>query len=266
MHTIRVILGGLAALLLALAPQLAKAQDFPTRPIRIVVAFPPGGPTDFVGRLVADKMSSILGQRVYIDNKPGANGTLGGGDVAKSDPDGYSLFLTTSGAVTVSPHMMAKMPFDTFRDFAPVAMVTTVHEVLVVSPKLGVKNVKELVAARQAKTRRRHLRIDRCGLAAASRPVAARRRRRREIPPRTLSGRRTGADRSARRSGASGRARYSGGDLANPGWQSGADRHRRRQARRRAARRADACRTGLSPIPTRRTGMRCWRRQRHRSR
>ena len=141
----RVVLASLAALLLLLGPQFAKAQDFPTRPVRIVVAFPPGGPTDFVGRLVADKMTKLLGQRVYIDNKPGANGTLGGGDVAKSDPDGYSLFLTTSGAVTVSPHMMAKMPFDTFRDFAPVALVTTVNEVLVVSPKLGVKNVKELV-------------------------------------------------------------------------------------------------------------------------
>ena len=145
MHKIRVVLAGLAALLLLLGPQFARAQDFPTRPVRIVVAFPPGGPTDFVGRLVADKMTKLLGQRVYIDNKPGANGTLGGGDVAKSDPDGYSLFLTTSGAVTVSPHMMAKMPFDTFRDFAPVALVTTVNEVLVVSPKLGVKNVKELI-------------------------------------------------------------------------------------------------------------------------
>jgi tripartite-type tricarboxylate transporter receptor subunit TctC len=144
-HKIRVVLASLAALLLLLGPQFAKAQDFPTRPVRIVVAFPPGGPTDFVGRLVADKMTKLLGQRVYIDNKPGANGTLGGGDVAKSDADGYSLFLTTSGAVTVSPHMMAKMPFDTFRDFAPVALVTTVNEVLVVSPKLGVKNVKELI-------------------------------------------------------------------------------------------------------------------------
>jgi len=150
-HKIRALLAGMAALLLALAPHFAKAQEFPSRPIRIVVAFPPGGPTDFVGRLIADKMTGLLGQRVYIDNKPGANGTLGGGDVAKSDPDGYSLFLTTSGAVTVSPHIMAKMPFDTFRDFAPVALVTKVSEVLVVSPKLGVKNVKELVALAKEK-------------------------------------------------------------------------------------------------------------------
>jgi tripartite-type tricarboxylate transporter receptor subunit TctC len=150
-HKIRMSLAGIALLLVVLAPQFAKAQDFPTRPIRIVVAFPPGGPTDFVGRLVADKMTGLLGQRVYIDNKPGANGTLGGGDVAKSEPDGYSLFLTTSGAVTVSPHLMAKMPFDTFRDFAPVALVTKVSEVLVVSPKLGVKNAKELVALAKQK-------------------------------------------------------------------------------------------------------------------
>ncbi len=151
MRIIRTIVIGLAAVLALAAPHFAKAQDFPTRPVRIVVAFPPGGPTDFVGRIIADKMTALLGQRVYIDNKAGANGTLGGANVAKSDPDGYSLFLTTSGAVTVSPHIMPKMPFDTFRDFAPVALVTTVHEVLVVSPQLGVKNVKDLVALAKKK-------------------------------------------------------------------------------------------------------------------
>ncbi len=96
-----------------------------------------------------------------IDNKPGANGTLGGDDVAKSDPDGYSLFLTTAGAVTVSPHIMPNMPFDPLRDFAPVALVTKVTEVLVVSPKLGIKTVKDLVALAKAKARRRNLRLDR---------------------------------------------------------------------------------------------------------
>ena len=147
----RSLLIGAAALFAALAPQFAQADDFPSRPIRIVVAFPPGGPTDFVGRLVAAKITELLGQRVYIDNKPGANGTLGGSDIAKSDPDGYSLFLTTSGAVTVSPHIMPNMPFDTFRDFAPVALVTTVSEVLAVSPKLGVKTAKDLIALAKQK-------------------------------------------------------------------------------------------------------------------
>jgi tripartite-type tricarboxylate transporter receptor subunit TctC len=124
----------------------AQAQDFPNRPIHIVIAFPPGGPTDFVGRVVADKMKATLGQTVIIDNKPGANGTLGGEFVAKSDPDGYTLFLTTAGAVTVSPHIMADIHYDPLKDFAPVALVTKVTEVLVVTPKFGIKSVKELVA------------------------------------------------------------------------------------------------------------------------
>jgi tripartite-type tricarboxylate transporter receptor subunit TctC len=124
----------------------AQADDFPSRPVHIVIAFPPGGPTDFVGRVVAEKMKDALGQTVVIDNKPGANGTLGGEFVAKSDPDGYTLFLTTAGAVTVSPHIMPDIHYDALRDFAPVALVTTVTEVLVVNPKSGIKTVKELVA------------------------------------------------------------------------------------------------------------------------
>ena len=102
----RKITGLLVCAALALAgAQAAQAQDYPTRPVRVVIAFPPGGPTDFVGRLVTDKMSAALGQRVYIENKPGAAGTVGADNVAKADPDGYSLFLTTSGAVTVAPHI-----------------------------------------------------------------------------------------------------------------------------------------------------------------
>src|SRR5580700_4227964 len=130
----------------------AQAQDnYPTRPVRVVIAFPPGGPTDFVGRLVTDKMSAALGQRVYIENRPGAAGTVGADNVAKADPDGYSLFLTTSGAVTIAPHIQASVPYDPLRDFAPVALVTKVTEVLVVTPKLGIKTVKELIALAKEK-------------------------------------------------------------------------------------------------------------------
>jgi len=148
---------GAAALLALVAAQcagmarFAHAQDFPTRPIRVVIAFPPGGPTDFVGRLVADKMSALFGQRVYIENKPGANGTVGADTIAKSDPDGYSLFLTTAGAVTISPHIMANIPYDSLRDFAPIAEVVTNTTVLVVSPKMGVKTATELVALAKQK-------------------------------------------------------------------------------------------------------------------
>jgi len=138
-----------AALALAAAPA-AQAQDYPTRPVRVVIAFPPGGPTDFVGRLVTDKMSAALGQRVYIENRAGAAGTVGADNVAKADPDGYSLFLTTSGAVTIAPHIQS-VPYDPLRDFAPVALVTKVTEVLVVTPKLGIKTVKELVALAKEK-------------------------------------------------------------------------------------------------------------------
>jgi tripartite-type tricarboxylate transporter receptor subunit TctC len=151
MEKLRYAAAVMGAVLTLAATPAAYAQDYPTRPLRIVVAFPPGGPTDFVGRIVAEKMTSLLGQRVYIDNKPGANGTMGGGDVAKSDPDGYSLFLTTAGAVTVSPHILSNMPFDTLKDFAPVALVTKVTEVMVVKPGLGVKSVKDLVALAKAK-------------------------------------------------------------------------------------------------------------------
>jgi len=140
-----------AALAAAGAPAAQAQDNYPTRPVRVVIAFPPGGPTDFVGRLVTDKMSAELGQRVYIENRPGAAGTVGADNVAKADPDGYSLFLTTSGAVTIAPHIQANVPYDPLRDFAPVALVTKVTEVLVVTPKLGIKTVKELIALAKEK-------------------------------------------------------------------------------------------------------------------
>jgi len=148
---VRNILLAAATVLAVAAPQITNAQDFPSRPIRVVVAFPPGGPTDFIGRLITDKMSALLGQRVYIENRAGANGTVGADNVAKSEPDGYSLFLTTAGAVAMSPHIMASIPYEALRDFAPVAEVVTNTTLLVVSPKMGVKTAKELVALAKQK-------------------------------------------------------------------------------------------------------------------
>ena len=141
----KLFIAATAALAVAGAPAAQAQDNYPTRPVRVVIAFPPGGPTDFVGRLVTDKMSAELGQRVYIENRAGAAGTVGADNVAKADPDGYSLFLTTSGAVTIAPHIQS-VPYDPLRDFAPVALVTKVTEVLVVTPKLGIKSVKELIA------------------------------------------------------------------------------------------------------------------------
>ena len=99
-------------MLLAAAAPAAQAQDLPNKPIHMVIAFPAGGPTDFVGRLVADKVKDILGRTIIIENKAGANGALGADYVAKSEPDGTTLFLTTLGAVGVTPHMRSDLPYN----------------------------------------------------------------------------------------------------------------------------------------------------------
>ena len=131
-----------AALLVAGTATAAQAQDFPTRPIRMVIAFPPGGPTDFVGRLVAEKMKDLLGQPVIIENKAGANGAIGADFVAKAEPDGHTIFLTTVGAVAITPGMRNDLPYDPVRDFAPVSLVvrnTTVQT--------EVRSTEEAIAA-----------------------------------------------------------------------------------------------------------------------
>ena len=100
-----------------LAAADARAQDFPSRVIRVVVAFPAGGPTDFVARILADRLKPPLGQNVIVENRPGANGAIGADYVAKGEADGHLLFLTTVGAVAVTPHL-SKPNYDTLRDFA----------------------------------------------------------------------------------------------------------------------------------------------------
>lgn len=139
-----------AALLLAATATAIQAQDFPTRPIRMVIAFPPGGPTDFVGRLVAEKMKDLLGQPVIIENKAGANGAIGADFVAKAEPDGHTIFLTTVGAVAITPGMRNDLPYDTMRDFAPVSLVVRNTTVLVVKPDHPAKDAKVLAASAQA--------------------------------------------------------------------------------------------------------------------
>jgi tripartite-type tricarboxylate transporter receptor subunit TctC len=135
-----------AVLVLLGSANFASAQDYPSRTVRIVVAFPAGGPTDFVGRVLADKLKSLLGQSVIIENKPGANAAIGADYVAKSEPDGYTLFLTTAGAVVINPHMRADLPYDPVKDFAPVTLVVNTMEVLVVRTDTPIKSAVELVA------------------------------------------------------------------------------------------------------------------------
>jgi tripartite-type tricarboxylate transporter receptor subunit TctC len=129
----------------------AGAQDFPARPIKLVIAFPAGGPTDFVGRLLSDKLKELLGQTVIIENKAGASGTLGADYVAKAEPDGYTLFLTTVGAVAITPNMRTDMPYDPIKDFAPVTQVVRNTTVLVVRADSPIGSAKDLAALAREK-------------------------------------------------------------------------------------------------------------------
>ncbi|TMH43523.1 MAG: tripartite tricarboxylate transporter substrate binding protein, partial [Betaproteobacteria bacterium] len=123
----------------------AAAQDYPNRPVRIVIPLSPGGTTDVPGRIIAQKLSESLGQQFFVENRAGAGGTIGSDYVAKAKPDGYTLLLTASPFV-IAPHVYKTMPYDTLADFAPVIRIATGPYVLVVHPSLGVNSVKELIA------------------------------------------------------------------------------------------------------------------------
>jgi tripartite-type tricarboxylate transporter receptor subunit TctC len=140
-----------ARLLVALAALLTaavagEAQDLPSRPVRLVVAFPPGGPTDFVARLLAEKLKTLIGRTVIIENRAGANGAIGAEYVARAEADGSTLFLTTVGAVAVTPHLVAKVAYDPIRDFAPITLVVRNTTVLVVKPDMPVASARDLAA------------------------------------------------------------------------------------------------------------------------
>jgi tripartite-type tricarboxylate transporter receptor subunit TctC len=128
----------------------AYAQAYPVKPIRMVVPFAPGGGTDVIARYVAAGMTEGMGRQVVVDNRAGANGIVGTEIVARSAPDGYTL-LFVSSPHSVNPSLYQKLPYDTLRDFAPVAMVALSPYVLVVHPSLPVKNVKDLIALAKAK-------------------------------------------------------------------------------------------------------------------
>jgi tripartite-type tricarboxylate transporter receptor subunit TctC len=129
----------------------ANAQDYPNKPIRFVVPFPPGGPSDIIVRVVGQKMQELLGQLIIIDNRAGAGGVLGTDNVAKSEPDGYSIALSSAGALAISTSLQEKMLYDPLKDLAPITLVAKVPELLVASTRFPVANVKELIALAKAK-------------------------------------------------------------------------------------------------------------------
>jgi tripartite-type tricarboxylate transporter receptor subunit TctC len=138
-----------ACLCVAALVASARADDYPSRPIRLVVGFAAGGTTDFMARLLADKLRGPLGQPVLVENKTGANGALGAEFVAKSEPDGYTLYFTTAGVAAVYPHLRAA-PYDTLRDFAPVGLVAFNSTMMVVNAALPANSARDFAAlARQ---------------------------------------------------------------------------------------------------------------------
>ena len=139
----------LFALLAALASASAFAQPYPSKPIRLLLAFPPGGPTDINARIFAQKLGESMNQQVVVDNKPGAGGNIAAAEAAKSAPDGYTIFYNTS-AISIAPSLYSKLNYDVAKDFAPVALTATVPLVLVINPAIPAKSVKELVAFAKA--------------------------------------------------------------------------------------------------------------------
>ena len=146
----RVFLRVAMASLLALLATLSLAQSWPTKPIRVVVNFPPGGAADQIARVIGQPLSEALGQPVVIENRAGANGNLGGEAVAKSTADGYTLLMSSGGMVSVNPHIYARMAFDPAKDLTPVAAAARVLVFLVVKPSLPVDNVQQFLAYAKA--------------------------------------------------------------------------------------------------------------------
>src|SRR6202051_4748587 len=139
----------LTATALLLSPAWAVAQDFPSKAIRLIVPFPPGGPNDIIARVVGQRMSELAKPPVVIENRGGQAGVLGTDAVGKANPDGYTIGIVSASALVISP-TMETVPYDVSRDFSPVTLVVTVPEMLVVASNVAAKNMAELVALAKA--------------------------------------------------------------------------------------------------------------------
>src|SRR5271156_1139926 len=142
----------LAALLLGVAGlDAARAETYPTRPVRMIVPFPPGGGVDIVTRLTADMLSHRFGQQFIVDNRPGAGANLGADLLAKAAPAGYTIGTMTIGAHGINPALYAHLPFDPVRDFTPITLLVTLPNAMVVPPALGARSVRDFIALAKAR-------------------------------------------------------------------------------------------------------------------
>jgi tripartite-type tricarboxylate transporter receptor subunit TctC len=150
MLTKRTLLRGLTVAALSVMAGPLAAQSYPTKPIKVIVPFPPGGPIDSIGRLIGQHMTSELGQNIVIEARPGAGGTIGANAVATAPPDGYTLLMGSTTTLSISPHLYKNIGYDPQKGLIPVATVSIGAMVLVISPKVPVKSLKELIAYAKA--------------------------------------------------------------------------------------------------------------------
>ena len=136
--------------LLLLASSLSQAQEWPSKQVRFVVPFPPGGTTDILARVVGQNLGEAFGHGFIIDNRGGAGGNIGAAEVAKAAPDGYTILMGTPGTQAINQYIYAKMPYNTEKDFAPISFVARVPNVVVVHPGLGLKSIQDLIAYAKA--------------------------------------------------------------------------------------------------------------------
>jgi tripartite-type tricarboxylate transporter receptor subunit TctC len=188
-------------LILFLALACGTANAFPTKPVKIIVAFPPGGGTDIVSRLLAPRLTDLWGQAVVVENRAGASGTIGTEIAARADPDGHTLFMATMGNMTANQHLYPKMAVDPLRAFAPITKVVDVHFVFIANPTLAASSVKELIELARKPSRRNPLQLLGAGRRTASRHGALQASGGRQPDARAVQGQRPGNERPSRRPG-----------------------------------------------------------------
>jgi tripartite-type tricarboxylate transporter receptor subunit TctC len=152
----RLCLAGCVGASLLFATALQAAETFPTRPLRLIIPFPPGGGTDIIGRMVAQRLTDAFGVQVVVDNRGGAGGIIGTELATRADPDGHTLMIGSVSTLCINPSLHKNLRFDTTRDLAPISLVASTPSVLVVSSKLAVKSVKDLIALAKAKPGQLH--------------------------------------------------------------------------------------------------------------
>ncbi len=137
--------------LLVVPVTMVAAQNFPTRPVRMIVPLAAGGPVDAVGRIVAAQLSENLKQQVVVDNRPGAGGSVGGEMLSRATPDGHTILMAANGTIAIAPHLITKLPFDAMKDFAPITLVGTSPQAMLLHPAVPAKTVKEFIDLARAK-------------------------------------------------------------------------------------------------------------------